>query len=325
MHSLRAYLYYSVLCFLCLPCAMVASVGAAVSLPAGVRLEQGPGGLERLAIAAAEGEALIYLHGAHVAHFQPKGQRPVIWMSKNSTYATGKPGKAMRGGVPIIFPWFADNVPTKGAPMHGIARIFPWTLAACSALPDGKIRAVLTLRADERTRTLCAHDFSLTYTVTVGATLELSLEVSNTGKQAFTYEEALHTYFAVGDVRQVAIAGFEGAPYIDKVDAFKRKPGEPSSFLLTAETDRVYSSHTATVTLTDPTWQRRIVVRKAGSQSTVLWNPWIAKGAALADLAGEQWPFMLCVETANVGHDARQLAPGKSHRLTQMISLEPLR
>lgn len=291
------------------------------ALPASVQIDKGAGGLERLKIQAREGEAHLYLQGAHISHFQPKDEKPVIWVSKNSAFSGGRPGKPIRGGVPIVFPWFADNLPYKGAPGHGIARIFPWTLISCSELPDGRVRAVLNLKSDEETRARYPHDFLLEFVVTVGATLEMSLSATNTGSNSFVFEEALHTYFAVSDVRRVAIAGLEGAPYIDKVDAFKRKTGETAALRITAETDRIYPNNTATVIVTDPDWNRRIVISKTGSNSTVVWNPWIAKGASLTDLAGQQWPFMLCVETSNVGDNSLTLAPGKRHTMSATISL----
>src|SRR5512134_3816900 len=117
-------------------------------LPDGVRIEKGPGGLDRLALPAAEAEALVYLQGAHVAHFQPRGERPVLWMSVESRFEAGKP---LRGGVPICFPWFGPKAGATDAPLHGFARIRPWTLREVAPAAGGALRAVLALASDEAT------------------------------------------------------------------------------------------------------------------------------------------------------------------------------
>lgn len=296
----------------------------AIALPPSARLETGSGSLERLVIAARDGEAHVYLHGAHVTHFKPRHSGPVLWVSKNSSFVGGSPGKPIRGGVPVVFPWFADNLPKKGDPGHGLARLFPWTLTSCTELPDHRVCAVLELRSDGRTRPLFPHEFHLKLTITVGSELEMELTAANTGSSPFTCEEALHTYFAVGDARQVSVSGLEGAPYIDKVDSYRRKTGEAGALRITAETDRIYAANRAAVSIADPVLKRTITVEKTGSQSTVVWNPWIRKGEALLDLAGQQWPWMLCVETANVGTDAVTLAPGASHTLTARIHIRAL-
>ncbi len=94
--------------------------------PEGARLETGQGGLDRLLLQAAEGEAQVYLQGAHVAHFQPRGDKPVLWMSGESRFEAGKP---IRGGVPVCFPWFGPKAGSPDAPMHGFARLLPWAVS----------------------------------------------------------------------------------------------------------------------------------------------------------------------------------------------------
>jgi glucose-6-phosphate 1-epimerase len=287
--------------------------------PDGERLEKGPGGLDRLALHAAEGEALVYLQGAHVAHFQPKGERPVLWMSTESRFEAGKP---LRGGVPICFPWFGPKAGAPEAPMHGFARILPWTVSAVTPAADGGRRAVLELTAEAGARGGFPRELSLSLGVTVGRSLRMELTVRNVDSAAVTFEAALHSYFAVSDVRQVRIRGLEGVSYVDKTAAMARKPGESTPIAIAAETDRVYLGAKGTVTVEDPGWQRRIIVTKAGSATTVVWNPWVAKAKAMPDFGDEEWTGMLCVETANAMDDAITLAPGASHVMTATLEVQ---
>jgi D-hexose-6-phosphate mutarotase len=286
--------------------------------PEGARLEKGPGGLDRLVLLAAEGEAHVLLHGGHVCHFQPRGEKPVLWMSGESRFEAGKP---IRGGVPVCFPWFGPKVGSPEAPMHGFARILPWVVAAVTREPDDGLRAVLELTAEAAARGGFAHELALSLSVSVGRSLRIALTARNANSAPATIEEALHSYFAVSDVRSVRIHGLEGAVYVDKTAAMARKPGEAGPIAITAETDRVYPGTTGAVTIEDPGWQRRIVVSKSGSATTVVWNPWIAKAKALPDFGDDEWTGMVCVETANAGADAVTLAPGASHVMTATLEV----
>jgi glucose-6-phosphate 1-epimerase len=292
-------------------------------MPEGTRLEAGPGGLERLVIAAREGEAQVYIHGAHVAHFQPRGGRPVLWMSKASQYVGGAPGKALRGGVPICFPWFGPKAGETGAPVHGLARIFAWEIESVEQLADGRVRAALALSSGDATRLVSAGEFALSFAVTVGATLTMELTVRNTGGAVLAFEEALHTYFSVSDVKSVSISGLADTPYVDKVDGATRKVQGSEPIRITGETDRVYLGTVAAVSVDDPGFKRQIRVSKGGSNTTVVWNPWIAKAKAMPDFGDHEWPEMLCVETANAIDNAITLPPGASHTLTATIEAVP--
>jgi glucose-6-phosphate 1-epimerase len=290
-------------------------------LPDGARLETGPGGLERLALSASGGEAAVYLQGAHVAHFQPEGQRPVLWMSAESRFEAGRP---IRGGVPICFPWFGPKAGAQDAPLHGFARILPWTLREVAPGADGSLRAILDLPASAAARGGFPHELPLSLAVTVGRSLRMELTVGNTDAVARTFEAALHTYFAVSDVRQVRLHGLEGVAYVDKTAAMARKPGESGPIAITAETDRVYLGTASAVTIEDPGWRRRVVVRKSGSATTVVWNPWVAKAKAMPDFGDDEWSGMLCVETASAMEDAVTLAPGATHVMTATLEVLPI-
>lgn len=251
--------------------------------------------LESVVISTPAAEGEIYLQGAHVARWTPHGERPVLFLSLKSAF---EPGKAIRGGVPIVFPWFGPRSDGKPGPAHGLARTALW-------------------EQDEGVFRLKVEQFQLRYVVAMGEALAMSLEVTNEGSAEARFEEALHTYLAVGDVRQVSVTGLADVDYLDKTDGFKRKTQDSEPLRLTKATDSVYLNTTAACEVTDPVWNRRIVVEKTGSAGTVIWNPW----AGMADLGADEWQGMICVETANVGENAVVLPAGATHRMTATIRL----
>lgn len=287
-------------------------------IPGLATFAEGPGNLPRLCIRTARAEAGLHLHGAHVTHFQPLGAEPVIFMSGRSHFEAGK---AIRGGVPICFPWFGPRAGHPESPMHGFARTRAWLLESVQGSAERGVSVVLRLASDESTRALWPYDFVARYVVEIGAHLAMTLEVENPSTAPFEFESALHTYFAVSDVREVSVTGLENATYLDKTDAFARKQLGSEPLRFTAETDRVFPGTTTTCVIHDPGLDRRIVIKKSGSATTVVWNPWIAKAAAMADFGDDEWPRMLCIETANTGEDAITLAPGAKHALTQTVRL----
>ena len=257
----------------------------------------------RVIISTPEAEAEIYLQGAHIAQWTPRGHRPVLFMSSRSMFA---PGKAIRGGVPVIFPWFGPRSDGQPGPAHGFARTLPWTQQA------------------EGIFELIHEGYRLRFTVTVGASLQMELEVRNDSGKAVVFEEALHTYLSVADIRSVELDGLQGTTFIDKTDGMKRmvQPAEP--IRIAKETDQVHLNTQSTCVVTDPVWNRRIVIEKTGSDSTVVWNPWIEKTAKMADMAPDEWRNMICVETANAADNAVSLEPGATHKLTAEIFIDPL-
>jgi glucose-6-phosphate 1-epimerase len=292
------------------------------TLPSSVRAEIGPGNLPRLVVKTRLGEAQVYFQGAHVTAWHPAAaSEPVLWMSDASYFELGKP---LRGGVPICFPWFGAHASDAKAPGHGFARLRDWTLIEAAEAADGTVTLALELASDKALTPLWPHAFRAVHRITVGATLTMALEVTNTGTDAFKFEEALHTYFAVRDVRNVTVTGLEQTEYLDKVTGFDRKTQGSDPIRFTGETDRVYLGTTATCVIDDPGARRRIAIRKSGSEATVVWNPWIAKARAMPDFGDDEWTEMVCVETCNVNVHARTLAPGASPAMTAIIEVEGL-
>ena len=288
-------------------------------LPDNVRMEEGQGGLRRLAIRATQADAEIYLHGAHVTRFQPKGHKPVLFMSGKSWF---EPGKSLRGGVPICFPWFGARQDGQPGSPHGFARLVEWVLVSAEPASDGVVEIHLRLVSSDATCALWPGEFAADYRVRVGAALGLELQVRNTGNQPLRIEEALHTYLAVSDAKQVSIEGLAGVSYFTAVGTPRTETEAAAPIRITAETDRVYLNTQSTCVVHDPGWQRQLVVEKNGSNATVVWNPWIAKAKAMLDFGDDEWPSMLCIETCNVRENAVTIAPGQSHTMGAVISAD---
>jgi glucose-6-phosphate 1-epimerase len=271
------------------------------------RVEKGQGGRDRVVIDGPAATCEIYLQGAHLTSWVPRGQQPVLFMSSRSAFA---PGKAIRGGVPIIFPWFGARSDGKPGPQHGFARTAMWEFTGASGQSA-------SFRME-------AEGFEVRFTVTAGAQLGMALEVTNNTGAVASFEEALHTYFAVSDVREVAVEGLAGTTYIDKTDGFKRKTLDSPQIRIKKENDSVFLNTDATCTIKDPGWSREIVVEKSGSLSTVVWNPWIEKTAGMADMGTDDWKGMICIETANAADNAVKLGAGDTHRMTANIRIHTI-
>jgi glucose-6-phosphate 1-epimerase len=283
-----------------------------------VRFEAGPGGFIRVVVTTASAVGHVYLHGAHVTHYEPAGEHAVLFTSPKSQFVAGK---AIRGGVPVIFPWFGPRAGDPTAPEHGFARTAEWSVESVARADGGSIAVVLELEATAATRATWPHEFRIRHRIVFGSRLEMGLEVENRSSAFFTFEEALHTYLLVGDVREATVSGLAGATYIDKTDAMRRKTEPDESMQLRGATDRVFLGTRTACAVDDPVLGRRLVVEKSGSATTVVWNPWIEKATAMADLGSDAWQSMLCLETANAADDAVRLAPGDRHHMTAVVRI----
>ena len=289
-----------------------------IAMPAGATLERGQGGFDRVVIDTPACTGEIYLYGAHVTGWQPRGARPVLWMSGHSLF---EPGRPIRGGIPICFPWFGPHPADASRPPHGFVRLVPWTLERVVRDALDTITVALSLDVPADREPSWPHAVRLTLEARFGTELAVALGVENVGPTACPVQEALHTYFAVGDIRQVAIEGLAGTTYVDKLRGGERAVQDAAPIRFAGETDRPYLGTGATTTIVDPAWARRIAVGKRGSRTTVVWNPWIAKARAMPDFGDDEWPGMVCVEAANALDDALALAPGARHTLETVVRL----
>jgi len=256
----------------------------------------------------------MYDHGAHVTSWIPAGQADVLWMSPLCDYDSAV---ALRGGIPVVFPWFGAGRSRDLRPSHGFGRLSYWELATVDEVPD-RVTVTHTLRD-----VMSAHfpaAFTATHVAAFGDELEVQLVVENTGDTAFSYEEALHTYLAVGDARQVSVHGLEGETYLDSALGGTQST-QVGAVRIDGEVDRIYLS-AGGLTVVDPVLERTIRVRKRNSHNTVVWNPWIDRSAALADMTDDGWQTMLCIEGANILDNAVTLQPGESHTMGYALAVE---
>lgn len=270
----------------------------------------------------ASAAGAVHDQGAHVSAWAPTGSAPVLWLSPSTALEEGVP---IRGGVPVCFPWFADGADGGREPKHGFARILRWHVQSRESSDH---EAVIVYRlsdadvTDPVHREQFPHRFEAEYVVRFGPELELELSVTNTDEHGFDFEEALHAYLVVGDVRRIRIEGLDGARYRDKVTdrdgCLQEGPLEPA-----AETDRVYESSTE-VRVVDPVLGRALRIRKRGSATTVVWNPWAEKAAGLPDVGADGWSGFVCVEGANVQGNAVHLEPEETHTMGYRVAVETL-
>ena len=271
-------------------------------------------------------ELVVAQQGAHIVSYQRAGEKPIIWPNDQVVF---KKGKGIRTGVPVCWPWFGvfDRNPQSVKAMyqgdepagaHGFVRTADWTLAGVEA-EGTALRVELELPVPEGGFPGWPHPVDLKMSILLDDQLHIRLTSHNRGTETVSLSQALHSYFAVSDVRNVQVDGLDGRAYIDTADGWTHK--QQSGLLhFTAETDRIYLDTPAQLNIVDKDWQRRVQLTSTGSHSTVIWNPWTERAKAFADMADDGWQGMLCIETANVLDDAVTLAPGESHSLGVSIA-----
>ncbi|MFT4691163.1 MAG: glucose-6-phosphate 1-epimerase [Limisphaerales bacterium] len=282
-----------------------------------IKFAKGRGGLMIARIRNEHAEAEVYLHGGHVTSFKPHGQKEILWLSDEAVFEAPK---AIRGGVPVCWPWFSAHPENKELPAHGFARNRRWSVHSSQSRADGRTRLTLILRDDAASREIWPHSFELELRILVGTELRLELITRNTGAEPFVVGGALHTYFGIGDISKASIEGLEGHTYLDQLDSLKRVE-QDGPIRFAEEVDRIYVDTDDTCTIIDEVQSRRIRVAKEGSQSTVVWNPWIAKAKRMADFNNDGYRTMLCIEATNAGEDLHTVPPGGEHRLMQILSV----
>lgn len=298
----------------------LAALNARFGIHRQVMFTEGPGGMATAEITHPSAHARISLQGAHLLEWTPAGAQPVIWLSPAAKFTSGK---AIRGGVPVCWPWFGPHPSNATYPAHGFARTEQWEVVAVEDNSRGATRLVFRLMPNDTTRAWWPHATRLELSITIGSTLGLDLVTKNLGTHPVVIGQALHTYFAVSDVCTIRLLGLDGCAYVDKVDGGKIKPqAGPVTFY--QETDRIYRDSTADCVIVDSALRRRIRIAKTGSRTTVVWNPWIQKSAKMDDFVESGYLNMVCVETANAADDVITIAPGDEHRLGVTYSIEPL-
>jgi glucose-6-phosphate 1-epimerase len=277
---------------------------------------EGNGAMPRVHITSSLCEGDIYLHGAQVTSWKPAGADEVLFLSTRSRW---EDGQAIRGGIPICFPWFRAKADDPQAPSHGFVRTTSWQVESIFESESG-VAVTMFTGSDERTQSWWPGEFRLVHRATFGSELRLELVCTNTGKMPLRFEEALHTYNRVADVRDARIQGLDTVSFLDNTDSNKQKT-QAGDAVLTSQTDNAYLNTQNAVDVLDPKMRRRIQLKKANSLTTVVWNPWREGASKLRDLGDDEWTQFLCVEASNILDLAINLGPGQEHRTTAVISV----
>lgn len=296
----------------------IAALESRFGIPGEVSFAEGPNGMPVVEVSNEKAMAIIALQGGHLLSWAPHAQEPVIWLSPRAKFG---PGQSVRGGIPVCWPWFGPHPIEPSLPAHGFARTTMWEVIEATALDEGPDRLGFRLIQDEASFAQWPHSSPVEIRHVIDAALEIELRTRNREPKPLTLSEALHTYFHVSDVRNIAIHGLDGCEYLDKVDGGRRKrQSGPVTF--DGETDRVYLDTAADCLIEDAGLSRRIRIEKQGSSTTVVWNPWVEKAARMSDFEDDGYLRMVCVESANAAENQITLGPGEEHRLSVRYSIE---
>jgi glucose-6-phosphate 1-epimerase len=229
--------------------------------------------------------AAVSLQGGHLLFWQPSTEStPVIWLSQKANF---KKETAIRGGVPVCWPWFGKS----GVPAHGFARLVEWRLDSCKEDNNG-VDLTLSLTNNQQTESFFTKPFHAWLTIHVGQTCEVTLSCQGD----FDATSALHTYFGINNINDVTVKGL-GDSYQESL-SIENKPPISGQLTFNQEVDRVYTNVDDSITITDG--KRTIKLTNVNASDIVTWNPWVDKAKAMADFADEEYQSMVCVETCRI-------------------------
>ena len=277
-----------------------------------LKFVKGSGGFPFIQICNRSATALICVYAAQVLSFRPTEEdEDLLFLSSKSYYDDGK---AIRGGIPVCWPWFGPNAVGLDRPSHGFVRNGLWTVAGTEATTAFETRVKLKFPETAHNDHCWQQAFALELEISVGDTLTLDLITRNTGEQSFSITQAFHTYLRIGNIGQVRILGLEGSVYVDKLDTDTHKQ-QTGALTVWEEVDRIYTDVKNELIVVDAAFKRRIKISVADSKSAVVWNPWTKKSAVLPDLDADDYRRFICVETGNIAGNVVELPPDSACRL----------
>jgi len=291
------------------------------AIPGQLEFIKGEGGFPLARIDNGKAYAVVSVYAGQVLSFQPANQvHELLFLSDAAYYQTGK---AIKGGIPVCWPWFGPDPEGRGRAAHGFVRNRPWTVRATETLVDGDTRITLGLVDSTETRDIWPNAFDLSLEVTVGDGLRVELVTQNPGDQPFTLTQALHSYFKVGAIGQVQVSGLEDTDYLDKAGDGSRKT-QAGAVRFEQEVDRIYLDVQPELTIDDAALGRRIIITSTGSHTAVVWNPWADISASMADLGNDDYQHFVCVETTNAATDTVEVKPGRVYRLGSYCRIQSM-
>ena len=266
-------------------------------------------------------EATISIQGAHVSWWRPKSSsEDVLWLSSNARF---EKGRSIRGGVPIVWPWFGQHPTDNSYCIHGFARVIPWELIKSEDLKNGATKLHLKMKPTQDVKGQLSYEFTLELILIIGESLSCSITTTNESNFPFIISEGFHTYFYISDLRNIKIKGLESAVFFDKVRSFKKGIEGGEIVIDEEEFDKVYINNSNDCYIEDEIFNRVITIKKSNSNSTVIWSPGKEKSEKMSDMGTKnEWRRMICVETVNVLENKVVIYPGKSHTIGTEIAVQ---
>lgn len=280
--------------------------------------KEGPNALPIALITTPDATAAITPYGAQLLSCRFADQESdLLFLSEKAIFQEGTP---IRGGVPICWPWFGSDPQQLNRPDHGLVRTRMWRVASSFVTPNRECIITFEITDSPETYALWPHRFRLTLKVTVGKQLTMELTTHNIGDAQLELTQALHTYFAIGDIAHTRITGLEGFVYTDKTDSGDEKR-EHDAIHIDAETDRIYTTDGNEIVIQDDALNRNIRINSKGSNTAVVWNPWKRVCEQKADLMAEDYKKMICIETANAGNEIITIPAHESHTMIAIYTI----
>jgi glucose-6-phosphate 1-epimerase len=284
-----------------------------------LKFVEGKGGFPFIEIQNKSAKALISVYSGQVLSFQPVTEpEDALFLSNQAYY---QDGKAIKGGIPICWPWFGPDPEGLGRPSHGFVRNRLWSVVSTEATSATETKVTLGLANTAETQTIWPQSFELAIEISISNTLSVALVTRNLGDRAFSITQALHTYFKVGDISQVRVLGLENTQYLDKVEGGVQKT-QQGAVAIAQEVDRVYTDVKGELAIDDAVLGRQIRITSSGSKTAIVWNPWAKVCSEMADLGDEDYKSLVCVETANAANEVVEVAPHSDYRLVANYTVE---
>jgi len=289
----------------------IEQLNKAYGISGNLEFVEGNGNFSYIRIKNRKAESLISLYAAQVLSYRPHTEtEDLLFLGENAYY---QPGKAIRGGIPLCWPWFGPDHSKRSNINHGFARTHVWTVGGVEAVSDYETKLQLKLSSSPEIKTLWPHDFELTFEITVGEELILDLKTRNSSTQPFVLTQAFHPYFRVGNIEQARVFGLENKSYIDKLEDGEANI-QRGPLSLTGETDRIYDEIEKVLTIDDVLLGRQIQIH-SNSKNIVVWNPWLKASANMPDLKPNDYRDFICVEPGQVIIEPTENQPESMSRL----------
>lgn len=288
-----------------------------------IDITEGDNGIPFIELNNDTASAVISLYGGQILSYKPSGNAETLFLSKLANY---QEGKAIKGGIPVCWPWFGADPEGKDRQAHGFARNKMWQLRSTEKIDNDQSKVVMGLNEDAQTRKMWPYNFDLSIEFDVGETLDVSLITRNTGDQAFKITQALHSYFSVGNIEQVFIKGLDKKAYLDKANINKGKEDKVQSgnVEFTQEVDRIYLDVPESIQISDSASKQLINIASAGNRTAVVWNPGADISQQMSDLENTDFQRFVCVETVNAASDVIEILPGESFVLSASFKVSGL-